>query len=95
MVRLLARVTLLRPTSELPLSVERLESAGEVHYNSVRRLKPAYSLKVCRRQAQKSHVANTNLKRVASSPHHRGAVRDMIIAFADRFPLTELTSYPR
>ncbi|PYF82492.1 exodeoxyribonuclease VII large subunit [Marinomonas alcarazii] len=95
MVRLRARVTFYGPRGDCQLSVESMESAGEGA------LQQAFERLKNNLQAQGLFAAEhkkplpTKPERVAIITSPVGAaVRDMIIAFRRRFPLTELTILP-
>lgn len=94
-VRLRARVTFYGPRGDCQLSVESMESAGEgALQQAFERLKNSLQLEGL---FDASHKKPLPIKpeRVAIITSPVGAaVRDMIIAFRRRFPLTELTILP-
>ncbi len=95
MVRLRARVTFYGPRGDCQLSVESMESAGEgALQQAFERLKTSLQLEGLFDAKHKKPLP-TKPERVAIITSPIGAaVRDMIIAFRRRFPLTELTILP-
>lgn len=95
MVRLRARVTFYGPRGDCQLSVESLESAGEgALQQAFERLKNTLQSEGLFDAKHKKNLP-TQPERVAIITSPIGAaVRDMIIAFRRRFPLTELTILP-
>jgi len=95
MVRLRARVTFYGPRGDCQLSVESMESAGEgALQQAFERLKTNLQLEGLFDAKHKKPLP-TKPERVAIITSPIGAaVRDMIIAFRRRFPLTELTILP-
>lgn len=94
-VRLRARVTFYGPRGDCQLSVESMESAGEgALQQAFERLKTSLQLEGLFDASHKKPLP-TKPERVAIITSPVGAaVRDMIIAFRRRFPLTELTILP-
>jgi exodeoxyribonuclease VII large subunit len=94
-VRLRARVTFYGPRGDCQLSVESMESAGEgALQQAFERLKNSLQLEGLFDASHKKPLP-TKPERVAIITSPVGAaVRDMIIAFRRRFPLTELTILP-
>ncbi|QUX93505.1 exodeoxyribonuclease VII large subunit [Marinomonas sp. A3A] len=95
MVRLRARVTFYGPRGDCQLSVEGMESAGEgALQQAFERLKNNLQAEGLFAPEHKKPLP-TKPERVAIITSPVGAaVRDMIIAFRRRFPLTELTILP-
>lgn len=95
MVRLRARVTFYGPRGDCQLSVESMESAGEgALQQAFERLKNNLQAEGLFAPEHKKPLP-TKPERVAIITSPVGAaVRDMIIAFRRRFPLTELTILP-
>ncbi|MEL0624976.1 exodeoxyribonuclease VII large subunit [Marinomonas arenicola] len=95
MVRLRARVTFYGPRGDCQLSVEGMESAGEgALQQAFERLKNTLQTEGLFSPEHKKPLP-TQPERVAIITSPVGAaVRDMIIAFRRRFPLTELTILP-
>lgn len=95
MVRLRARVTFYGPRGDCQLSVESMESAGEgALQQAFERLKNNLQAEGLFAPEHKKPLS-TKPERVAIITSPVGAaVRDMIIAFRRRFPLTELTILP-
>ncbi|BFM49440.1 exodeoxyribonuclease VII large subunit [Marinomonas sp. THO17] len=95
MVRLRARVTFYGPRGDCQLSVEGMESAGEgALQQAFERLKNQLQAEGLFDEAHKKHLP-VRPERVAIITSPVGAaIRDMIIAFRRRFPLTELTILP-
>jgi exodeoxyribonuclease VII large subunit len=95
MVRLRARVTFYGPRGDCQLSVEGMESAGEgALQQAFERLKNSLQAEGLFAPEHKKPLP-TKPERVAIITSPVGAaVRDMIIAFRRRFPLTELTILP-
>ncbi|WP_219704120.1 exodeoxyribonuclease VII large subunit [Marinomonas lutimaris] len=95
MVRLRARVTFYGPRGDCQLSVESMESAGEgALQQAFERLKNNLQAEGLFAPEHKKQLP-TKPERVAIITSPVGAaVRDMIIAFRRRFPLTELTILP-
>jgi len=95
MVRLRARVTFYGPRGDCQLSVESMESAGEgALQQAFERLKNTLQTEGLFSPEHKKPLP-TQPERVAIITSPVGAaVRDMIIAFRRRFPLTELTILP-
>lgn len=95
MVRLRARVTFYGPRGDCQLSVEGMESAGEgALQQAFERLKNTLQVEGLFDPKHKKPLP-TKPERVAIITSPVGAaVRDMIIAFRRRFPLTELTILP-
>lgn len=95
MVRLRARVTFYGPRGDCQLSVESMESAGEgALQQAFERLKNNLQAEGLFAAEHKKPLP-TKPERVAIITSPVGAaVRDMIIAFRRRFPLTELTVLP-
>lgn len=95
MVRLRARVTFYGPRGDCQLSVEGMESAGEgALQQAFERLKNTLQAEGLFAPEHKKPLP-TKPERVAIITSPIGAaVRDMIIAFRRRFPLTELTILP-
>ncbi len=95
MVRLRARVTFYGPRGDCQLSVERMESAGEgALQQTFERLKTSLQLEgLFDAKHKKSLPEKPERVAIITSPIG-AAVRDMIIAFRRRFPLTELTILP-
>ncbi|MEL0614859.1 exodeoxyribonuclease VII large subunit [Marinomonas arenicola] len=94
-VRLRARVTFYGPRGDCQLSVEGMESAGEgALQQAFERLKNSLQVEGLFAPEHKRTLP-TQPERVAIITSPVGAaVRDMIIAFRRRFPLTELTILP-
>ncbi|MGO3346189.1 MAG: exodeoxyribonuclease VII large subunit [Marinomonas sp.] len=94
-VRLRARVTFYGPRGDCQLSVEGMESAGEgALQQAFERLKNSLQAEGLFATEHKKPLP-TQPERVAIITSSVGAaVRDMIIAFRRRFPLTELTILP-
>ncbi|ETX09636.1 exodeoxyribonuclease VII large subunit [Marinomonas ushuaiensis DSM 15871] len=94
-VRLRARVTFYGPRGDCQLSVESMKSAGEgALQQAFERLKTSLQLEGLF-DAKHKQPLPTKPERVAIITSPVGAaVRDMIIAFRRRFPLTELTILP-
>ncbi|MEO9275965.1 exodeoxyribonuclease VII large subunit [Marinomonas sp. 5E14-1] len=94
-VRLRAKVTFYGPRGDCQLSVESMESAGEgALQQAFDRLKNSLQLEGLFDASHKKPLP-TKPERVAIITSPVGAaVRDMIIAFRRRFPLTELTILP-
>ena len=95
MVRLRARVTFYGPRGDCQLSIESMESAGEgALQQTFERLKASLQLEGLFDAKHKKPLP-IQPERVAIITSPIGAaVRDMIIAFRRRFPLTELTILP-
>lgn len=95
MVRLRARVTFYGPRGDCQLSVESMESAGEgALQQAFERLKNSLQVEGLFAPEHKKPLP-TKPERVAIITSPIGAaVRDMVIAFRRRFPLTELTILP-
>ncbi|MBU2318780.1 MAG: exodeoxyribonuclease VII large subunit [Gammaproteobacteria bacterium] len=95
MVRLRARVTFYGPRGDCQLSVEGMESAGEgALQQAFERLKNNLQAEGLFAPEHKKPLP-TKPERIAIITSPVGAaVRDMIIAFRRRFPLTELTILP-
>lgn len=95
MVRLRARVTFYGPRGDCQLSVEGMESAGEgALQQAFERLKNTLQAEGLFAPEHKKPLP-TKPERVAIITSPIGAaVRDMVIAFRRRFPLTELTILP-
>ncbi len=95
MVRLRARVTLYGPRGDCQLFVESIRSAGEgVLQQAFEHLKSNLQLEGLFNPEYKKPLP-TKPERVAIVTSPIGAaVRDIIIAFRRRFPLTELTIFP-
>ncbi|WP_394183772.1 exodeoxyribonuclease VII large subunit [Marinomonas posidonica] len=95
LVRLRARVTFYGPRGDCQLSVESMESAGEgALQQAFERLKGQLQLEGLFDTKHKQTLP-TRPERVAIITSPAGAaIRDMIIAFRRRFPLTELTILP-
>ena len=95
MVRLRARVTFYGPRGDCQLSVESMESAGEgALQQAFERLKNNLQAEGLFAPEHKKPLP-TKPERVAIITSPIGAaVRDMVIAFRRRFPLTELTILP-
>lgn len=95
MVRLRARVTFYGPRGDCQLSVESMESAGEgALQQAFERLKNNLQAEGLFAPEHKKPLP-TKPERIAIITSPVGAaVRDMIIAFRRRFPLTELTILP-
>ncbi|MEP0073873.1 MAG: exodeoxyribonuclease VII large subunit [Marinomonas sp.] len=94
-VRLRARVTFYGPRGDCQLSVESMESAGEgALQQAFERLKASLQLEGLFDASHKKPLpAKPERVAIITSPVG-AAVRDMIIAFRRRFPLTELTILP-
>ena len=94
-VRLRARVTFYGPRGDCQLSVEGMESAGEgALQQAFERLKNGLQLEGLFDASHKKPLpAKPERIAIITSPVG-AAVRDMIIAFRRRFPLTELTILP-
>ncbi|TYL49039.1 exodeoxyribonuclease VII large subunit [Marinomonas sp. IMCC 4694] len=95
MVRLRARVTFYGPRGDCQLSVESMESAGEgALQQAFERLKNTLQSEgLFDAKHKKNLPAQPERIAIITSPIG-AAVRDMIIAFRRRFPLTELTILP-
>jgi len=95
LVRLRARVTFYGPRGDCQLSVEGMESAGEgALQQAFERLKNTLQVEGLFAPEHKKTLPRKP-ERVAIITSSAGAaVRDMIIAFRRRFPLTELTILP-
>ncbi|MBJ7539759.1 exodeoxyribonuclease VII large subunit [Marinomonas transparens] len=94
-VRLRARVTFYGPRGDCQLGVESMESAGEgALQQAYERLKTSLQLEGLFDSKHKKPLP-TKPERVAIITSPVGAaVRDMVITFRRRFPLTELTILP-
>ncbi|MCB5162937.1 exodeoxyribonuclease VII large subunit [Marinomonas algarum] len=95
MVRLRARVTFYGPRGDCQLSVESMESAGEgALQQAFERLKNTLQTEgLFEPKHKKTLPSQPERVAIITSPIG-AAVRDMIIAFRRRFPLTELTILP-
>ncbi|MEO9654305.1 exodeoxyribonuclease VII large subunit [Marinomonas sp.] len=95
LVRLRARVTFYGPRGDCQLGVESMESAGEgALQQAFERLKANLQLEGLFDDAHKKPLPS-NPERVAIITSPVGAaIRDIVIAFERRFPLTELTILP-
>ncbi|MBR7890081.1 exodeoxyribonuclease VII large subunit [Marinomonas sp. A79] len=95
MVRLRARVTFYGPRGDCQLSVESMESAGEgALQQAFERLKNTLQTEgLFDPNNKKALPVQPERVAIITSPIG-AAVRDMIIAFRRRFPLTELTILP-
>lgn len=95
MVRLRARVTFYGPRGDCQLSVERMESAGEgALQQTFERLKTSLQLEGLFDAKHKKPLPEKPERVAIITSPIGAAVRDMIIAFRRRFPLTELTILP-
>lgn len=94
-VRLRARVTFYGPRGDCQLSVESMESAGEgALQQAFERLKNTLQLEGLFDASHKKPLPSKPERIAIITSPVGAAVRDMIIAFRRRFPLTELTILP-
>ncbi|MEP3351472.1 MAG: exodeoxyribonuclease VII large subunit [Marinomonas sp.] len=94
-VRLRARVTFYGPRGDCQLSVESMESAGEgALQQAFERLKNTLQLEGLFDASHKKPLPSKPERVAIITSPVGAAVRDMIIAFRRRFPLTELTILP-
>ncbi|MCV2404138.1 exodeoxyribonuclease VII large subunit [Marinomonas sp. C2222] len=94
-VRLRARVTFYGPRGDCQLSVEGMESAGEgALQQAFERLKATLQLEGLFDSSHKKPLPQQPQRVAIITSPIGAAVRDMVITFRRRFPMTELTILP-
>lgn len=94
-VRLRARVTFYGPRGDCQLSVEGMESAGEgALQQAFERLKTTLQLEGLFDSSSKKPLPQKPQRVAIITSPIGAAVRDMVITFRRRFPMTELTILP-
>ncbi|TDO95730.1 exodeoxyribonuclease VII large subunit [Marinomonas balearica] len=94
-VRLRAKVTFYGPRGDCQLTIEGMESAGEGALQAAyERLKAKLQFEGLFDQAHKKPLPERPERIAIITSPAGAAIRDMVIAFKRRFPLTELTILP-